>query len=437
MTTEEIELSEREQEILKLVATGASNKEIAHKLVISPNTVKVHLRNIFAKINVVSRTEATLYALRTGLVEGGGPANTIKQFMPSEPAIPEPARSVIPQPLIWVGGSVVILAMVIVLVAWITGRLTPVVSAQPTAIPTDLTRWVQQTDLPQARSNMAVERYEGSLIVIGGRTKDGVTNSVLVLPQSQTEWVVRENKPTAVESAQAVRVGEMLYVPGGRDPNGILVKNLEIYNPRTNEWSQGAVLPIALSDYAACSYEGRVYLFGGKTAQGLNPNVYVYDPNNDSWTELIKMPQTTINAGAAVLGSKIYLIGGLNGQEILSDVWAFYPGRETDDKTAWERQPDLPEPRYAFSAVTLADAIYIIGGEDEDGNRNLNGLKFSENPAKWEELEPNSLDVGIGLGVIALDTRLHVIGGTIPDGLSASYQTYQAFYTVLLPALTK
>ena len=49
----DVELSDREKEILKLVATGVSNKEIAYQLGISPNTVKVHLRNVFTKIGAI------------------------------------------------------------------------------------------------------------------------------------------------------------------------------------------------------------------------------------------------------------------------------------------------------------------------------------------------------------------------------------------------
>lgn len=61
-------LTERELEILRHVAAGLANKEIAHRLSISERTVKNHLSNIMEKLHVNSRTQAAIYALRSGLV---------------------------------------------------------------------------------------------------------------------------------------------------------------------------------------------------------------------------------------------------------------------------------------------------------------------------------------------------------------------------------
>ena len=61
-------LSERETEMLKLLATGVGNKEIAKKLCLSLRTVKAHMSNIFTKMNVASRSEALVEALRSGLI---------------------------------------------------------------------------------------------------------------------------------------------------------------------------------------------------------------------------------------------------------------------------------------------------------------------------------------------------------------------------------
>jgi NarL family two-component system response regulator LiaR len=61
-------LSERESEILKLVAMGMSNKEIAEKLFLSERTIKAHLTNIFNKLNVASRSEAIVKGLQWRLV---------------------------------------------------------------------------------------------------------------------------------------------------------------------------------------------------------------------------------------------------------------------------------------------------------------------------------------------------------------------------------
>jgi DNA-binding NarL/FixJ family response regulator len=62
-------LTGREIEVMTLLARGKSNKEIAAELFISETTVKGHLRSIFTKLNVLSRTEATATALRRGLVQ--------------------------------------------------------------------------------------------------------------------------------------------------------------------------------------------------------------------------------------------------------------------------------------------------------------------------------------------------------------------------------
>lgn len=59
-------LTEREQEVLELLAEGKTNKEIAEALIISDRTVQTHLSNIFSKMGVGSRTEAVLLAIKRG-----------------------------------------------------------------------------------------------------------------------------------------------------------------------------------------------------------------------------------------------------------------------------------------------------------------------------------------------------------------------------------
>jgi DNA-binding NarL/FixJ family response regulator len=60
-------LTERETEVLRLLAQGQSNKQIAHGLHITEKTVKTHVSNILSKLGVQSRTQATLQAVRIGL----------------------------------------------------------------------------------------------------------------------------------------------------------------------------------------------------------------------------------------------------------------------------------------------------------------------------------------------------------------------------------
>lgn len=65
---EPVELSEREHEVLRLIVEGRDNAAIAAELYISPNTVKSHVASIFGKLGVESRLQASVQALRRGLV---------------------------------------------------------------------------------------------------------------------------------------------------------------------------------------------------------------------------------------------------------------------------------------------------------------------------------------------------------------------------------
>ena len=66
-------LTEREREVLRLVADGATNREIGSQLYISENTVSFHMKNILAKLHLKNRAQAAAFAIRSGLADNAGP----------------------------------------------------------------------------------------------------------------------------------------------------------------------------------------------------------------------------------------------------------------------------------------------------------------------------------------------------------------------------
>ena len=66
-TTPGADLTDREREVLRSIATGQSNQEIADNLLIGVKTVKTHVSNILLKLDVLDRTQAAIFAIRNGL----------------------------------------------------------------------------------------------------------------------------------------------------------------------------------------------------------------------------------------------------------------------------------------------------------------------------------------------------------------------------------
>ncbi len=437
----ENELSERELEILKLVATGASNKEIAKQLVISPNTVKVHLRNIFSKIDVVSRTEATLYALKIGLIR------------PEMAAAPEgenllsgAAATVEVQPLPWhrqtgvrwlVG---VLIALLVMAVIWFSGGsrwfLAEGISPEEEAA-ASLNRWFELAPLPQGRSHMALERYESLIFLIAGQDQNGVSSGVWAYDLNSDTWSGRTEKPTPVRFARAALIGEKIYVPGGETPNGKLTERLEVYDPRMDSWQQSVALPLPLSEYALAAFEGRLYLFGGWTGSEVSDRLFIYDPQENTWSEGAALPEALRGAAAVAVGSKIYVLGGSDGQQIFDTAHVFYPNRAAAGETAWEQRAPLPDGRAGLAAVALGDNIFIAGGTGPNGEDDLSVLRYNETTNTWEQVSDAPVQAGPFIGLGAFNTRIHLFGGEI-DGVPAdTHLAYQAIYTVVLPAVSR
>ncbi len=465
MMSPEVELSERELEILRLVATGASNKEIALKLVISPNTVKVHLRNVFAKIGAASRTEAALYALRTGLVDHvvppSGPPETVlagsaQPEIPSNGGAPEMGGALaglapaLPVPetagrRFW--RSFLPLAVLLGIALLVAGIALLRINDNPQATsPTPTSalpllnaqRWQDEVPLPVARSSMAAQAYESYIYVLGGETPGGVTGSSLRIKVGQKQWQTLLDKPTPVADAQAALVGERIYIPGGRLVSGRPTRALEVYDLRLARWATLAPLPAALSAYALAAVDGRLYLFGGWDGQQIVDTVYSYDPETDAWQARTAMSSRRAFAAAVALEGRILLIGGSDGAHPLDTVQVYFPQRDQAGANPWEDHSPLPQPRSAVGAAVIAGLVYVFGGESiASPEGGLPPLQYQPLSDQWVSFDRSPVAIGAHPAMLTVDTRLYVLGGLTPGGMSAFDQSYQAIYTINLPNVGK
>jgi DNA-binding CsgD family transcriptional regulator len=426
------ELTDREQEILRLVATGTSNKDIAQRLFISSNTVKVHLRNIFTKIGAASRTEAAMYAVRLGMVQAGmatlGPEAESVAAPATDAPVSIPARN--PLARKWLAVILVILALGLTTgLGYFLIRRPGLISPAPTfsPSPTPLVRWKQMADMPTARGGLAAAVYENHIFTIGGEALEGVTNVVECYDPASNTWQGKAPIPQAVADINAAVIGGKIYVPGGRLASGRITNTLEIYDPRLDRWESGAALPVTVSSYALVAFEGKLYLFGGWDGSHYLESVFAYNPDDDKWVTRSKMPTARSLAGAVVADGKIYVLGGNNGGEALLTNEEYLPDRDT-----WSERTPMPVGRYAMGAASLTDIIYVIGGIGDAGS-SLSSYQYSPQQDQWQvstEIFPQSWS---HLGLVPLQTRLYGMGGRWNGVASAKNLAYQAIYTIMIP----
>jgi DNA-binding CsgD family transcriptional regulator len=382
MTDELPIISEREREILRLIAIGATNQQIASQLSISINTVKVHVRNIYEKIGVVSRSEATLYAVRAGIVavelappatqvalldqpasaiddDLGDPVELAEPAAPPEALTAAPAEPVAPstsvvdasaappplpiaEPLpaarpaaapsrtMLIGGALIVLLTIGLVLAliqpWRGPSLSPTAAAVPSALPSSSPialpapdeRWRELAPMPEGRFGFALARFRF----------DGNT---------------------------------YLYAIGGEVGSQV---DGSVLRYDLDAWVRFRAKPTPVSDVQAAVVGNRIFVPGGRTADGqISSALEAYDPQRDSWQALAPLPEARAGYALAAVEGKLYLFGGVDGEQApRAEVWQYNPDLDT-----WQPQTAMSEPRSGLGSVAIDDQIFLMGGENASG----------------------------------------------------------------------
>ena len=295
-------------------------------------------------------------------------------------------------------------------------------------------RWKDKAPLSVARKGLALAGYGGEIFAIAGETAQNITGLVEGYDPDLDRWTMLKAKPIPVTDVSAAVIGGKIYIPGGRTLSGEVTDVLEIYSPLEDEWETGADLPTGLSAYAIVSYEGYFYLFGGWNGQQVVNSVYQYDPDSDQWRALTPMPTARAFPGVSIVEGKIFVIGGYDGQKALATNEIYIPDLEESENSPWEIGEPLPNPRYAMGVASLANTIYVIGGES-DRDEALGYIEFSSQSSEWKDFG-ETFDTGWSyLGIVPVGTHLYLTGGELDGVLTNQNLAYQAIYLINLPVI--
>ncbi|MEO1136465.1 MAG: kelch repeat-containing protein, partial [Pseudomonadota bacterium] len=189
--------------------------------------------------------------------------------------------------------------------------------------------WETLTPLPHPQAETVAKSLNGFIHVAGGRAPAGSSN---------TEW------------ADHIDTDEHWYYDAGDD-----------------RWRALAPLPTPRNSAAGAVTNGVLYVIGGRTVNDGNLTAMeVYDPLSDRWEKARPMPKAQAGLAAAVLNGKIYAFGGEffspTGGGVFAEAWEYDP-----DKDDWRAVAVMPRRRHGLGAVTLSDAIYVLGGAAQAG----------------------------------------------------------------------
>ena len=260
-----------------------------------------------------------------------------------------------------------------------------------------------------------------------------IAGSMSAFAQPTPQWVgVNSLMPQAMYWSAVCSYNGKIYVFGG-NASDAETNTTYIYDVASDTWSQGANMPTGRYLNTAVEVGGKIYVMGGRQlVASLNP-VDVnecYDPATDSWTTKTKMPNAIRGHAACAANGKIYVCGGNTGA--YTDTVSIY------DPTAnsWSGGTKMPA-KAAYGGVVYSssqNAMFYVGGVKSStaSASNFVGKVFAYS------FSSNSWDAGtamtdktayFGMTTNADGSEIYIVGGSYWDGEEVSYPFTQVFLT--------
>ena len=319
------DLTPREREVLAMVASGLTNREIGEALFISESTAGVHVSHLMAKLGVGSRTEAAAWAYRAGLVEAAPGTVTddvrsgdLGSTHPFEPRsgwlerLREGLRQRESRVALAIGGVVVLVVITVGLAIAVLNGRQPAVG-----------------DLSSASANPSPEASPSTSV----EPRGSATAAASVAPSAE------ESPPAATSSPTQIPLPRGTWSATG-------TMSLRRFYPTATLLRDGTVLVAGGSDIMTTSYR----------------STEIYRPNSGEWTTASEMVEdrmrhsATLLADGTVLVAAGFALGGPTGtSRILAAAELFDPNTGT-----WHATSPLNVARWGHTATLLADGTLVV-----------------------------------------------------------------------------
>lgn len=418
-------LSAREREILKLIAEGKSTKEIASELFISVNTVKVHTSKVYKKMDFSSRSEATLFAVKAGLISvdladaEDAPETTDKETVPAKPAKPY---------YLWAGLAVAIL----IIAALALNRPTAPEPGQLMPVSLSRVQKIGKVNLASIAPMLIADR--DNVYILDGSQKSDEAGLFRRLETSSGKTTNLPSIPVPVSGAKPGIAGSMLFIPGGTQGSGLVSKSLQAYDLSKKRWQVMADLPSPLTDYALANYNGEFFLAGGWDGIHASDQVLIYNPSENKWRAGPRLANARIDPALFIENGVLTILGGTDTE-----------GNKLDSAESFLIQGNffaegvspfgkLPEPVKIKGSALLSGVAYILA-EDVNGEDLL--LQHTLEGALWNKTSLSELEIAdAAQAMTGLDGNLY-FAEISPDAKSINLIKYQAIYTFVFPIISR